>query len=93
MSGGFDPTDLHRVHRPAIEAALTDLSRGLAFHTRDIVEHREVQLSHRTMVRDEDFPQLLAAYLRRNAVALGVVGPLAGTPSLGDRWAFTDVHD
>lgn len=88
MTHPFDRPDFSALSRPAIEEAV-EAQRHLAqFHTRDIVEHRAVATAHRHDIGDADFGQLVHTYLERNALTLGLRGPLPGHPERGERWAW-----
>lgn len=86
----FEEPDFKELSRVALEDGLASLRHLSFFHTLDLLESTPVREAHRWVGADPGFPELVAAWLLRNAFRCGVQGPLAGEPHLGDRWTFYD---
>lgn len=92
-----NPSAMKRLDTHALARAVQSLRYLDQFHTLDVVKHPVTQMAHQDALDDDEFPDLVEFWLAREAVFLGLRGPLPGHASRGKRWAWhspvADVSD
>jgi len=83
-----DPGAPPPLDRFALARAVQALRYLDQFHTRDVARHPLTLNAHRDLVDAEDFVVRVEAWLTRQALFLGLRGPLPGHPARGARWAW-----
>jgi hypothetical protein len=85
-----NPSALKRLDTFALARAVQALRYLDQFHTLDVVKHPTTNSAHRNEYDNDDFPELVEFWLKRESIFLGLRGPLPGHSSRGSRWAWLE---
>jgi len=83
-----NPSALKRLDRFALARAVQSLRYLDQFHTLDVVKHPITASAHRNEHDNDDFPDLVEFWLTREALFLGLRGPMPGHVNRGKRWSW-----
>ncbi len=83
-----NPSALKRLDRFALARAVQALRYLDQFHTLDVVKHPVTTSTHREEYDNDDFADLVEFWLTREALFLGLRGPLPGHVNRGKRWTW-----
>ena len=83
-----DPDAPKSLDRFALARAIQSLRHLDHFHTVDVLRSPGVAFAHRDVIESPDFGERVEAWMRREALFLGLRGPLPGHPQRGARWAW-----
>ncbi|HRE88775.1 MAG TPA: hypothetical protein PK095_06490 [Myxococcota bacterium] len=83
-----NPSAMKRLDTHALARAVQSLRYLDQFHTLDVVKHPTTTAAHRNEHDNDDFPELVEFWLKRETLFLGLRGPLPGHSSRGSRWAW-----
>lgn len=83
-----NPSALKRLDTFALARAVQSLRYLDQFHTLDVVKHPMTSSAHVQEYDRDDFPELVEFWLTREAIFLGLRGPLPGHHTRGKRWAW-----
>ncbi len=72
----------------ALTQAVQALRYLVHFHTVDVIRNPRVNFAHRDAIESPDFRERVEGWMRREALFLGLRGPLPGHPTRGARWAW-----
>jgi len=79
------PKSLDRVSLGRAVQALRHLDH---FHTIDVIRDPRVSFAHRDAIESPDFGDRVEDWMRREALFLGLRGPLPGHAQRGARWGW-----